>query len=195
MVLDIRSAIDGGKPESLRAGHIPGTVHSDYDKAGWRVTCNNVPFMVPTTPEIEKLIGDLGIDENSHVVVVPAGVNLLDFGSAARIYWTLKVAGVANVSILDGGVAAWKAAGYRSTTGAHAPSPAIFTASIDKSILARARRRREDRAERRRDAGRRAPGLVLPRQGEGAGGAGLRPHSRRARCRQRRVLRPARPTA
>ena len=138
VVLDIRSAIDGSKPESFAQGHIPGAVHSDYDKAGWRVTRNNVPFMVPTTAELEKLIGDLGIDENSHVVLVPAGVNVLDFGAAARTYWTLKYAGVAKVSILDGGLAAWKAAGFKLDTGAHAPSPAIFTAAIDKSILAEA---------------------------------------------------------
>ena len=136
LVLDIRSAIDGSKPEAFAQAHIPGAVHSDYDKAGWRITRNNVPFMVPTTPELEKLIGDLGIDETSHVVVVPAGVNVLDFGSAARTYWTLKYAGVGNVSILDGGLAAWKAAGYALDTGAHAPSPAIFTAAIDNSILA-----------------------------------------------------------
>jgi thiosulfate/3-mercaptopyruvate sulfurtransferase len=136
VVLDIRSAIDGSKPETFAQGHIPGAVHSDYDKAGWRVTRNNVPFMVPTTPELEKLIGDLGIDENSHVVVVPAGVSVLDFGSAARTYWTLKYAGVGNVSILDGGLAAWKSAHYALATGAQTPSPAIFTAKIDNSILA-----------------------------------------------------------
>ncbi len=136
VVLDIRSAIDGSKPEAFAQGHIPNSVHSDYDKAGWRVTRNNVPFMVPTTPELEKLIGDLGIDETSHVVVVPAGVNVLDFGSAARTYWTLKYAGVGNVSILDGGLAAWKAAGYALDKGPHAPSPTIFTASIENSILA-----------------------------------------------------------
>lgn len=136
LVLDIRSAIDGSTPETFAQGHIPGAVHSDYDKAGWRVTRNNVPFMVPTTPELEKLIGDLGIDENSHVVVVPAGVNVLDFGSAARTYWTLKYAGVHDVSILDGGLAAWKGAGFALEKGPHAPSPAIFTASIDNSILA-----------------------------------------------------------
>ncbi|MGH6728083.1 MAG: sulfurtransferase [Pseudolabrys sp.] len=138
VVLDIRSAIDGSKPETFALGHIPGAVHSDYDKAGWRVTRNNVPFMVPTTPELEKLIGDLGIDENSHVVVVPAGVNVLDFGSAARTYWTLKYSGVVNVSILDGGLAAWKEAGLPLATGPQAPSPAIFTATLDNSILARA---------------------------------------------------------
>jgi len=138
LVLDIRSALDGSTPEAFAQGHIPGAVHSDYDKAGWRVTRNNVPFMVPTTAELEKLIGDLGIDENSHVVVVPAGVNVLDFGAAARTYWTLKYSGVGNVSILDGGLAAWKAAGYALETGARAPSPAIFTAAIDSSILAQA---------------------------------------------------------
>lgn len=138
VVLDIRSAIDGSTPESFAQGHIPGAAHSDYDKAGWRVERSGVPFMVPTKPELEKLIGDLGIDETSHVVVVPAGVNVLDFGSAARTYWTLKYSGVANVSILDGGLAAWKTAGYALETGAHAPSPTIFTARIDNSIRARA---------------------------------------------------------
>ena len=84
-------------------------MHSDYDKAGWRVTRSGVPFMLPTLAELEKLIGELGIDEDTHVVVVPAGVHYTDFGSAARTYWTLKVAGVAKVSILDGGYAAWAA--------------------------------------------------------------------------------------
>ncbi len=138
VVLDIRSAIDGGGTEAYAAAHIPKSIHSDYDKAGWRVTRNNVPFMVPTVPELEKLIGDLGIDEDSHVVVVPAGVNVLDFGSATRTYWTLKYAGVKNVSILDGGVAAWRQSGLPVEKGMKAPSPKIFTAAVDNSILARA---------------------------------------------------------
>ena len=49
--------------------------------------------------------------KTAHVVVVPAGVNVLDFGSAARTYWTLKYVGVKAISILDGGVAAWRQAG------------------------------------------------------------------------------------
>src|SRR5882757_11186877 len=89
VVLDIRSAIDGSTAETFAQGHIPNAVHSDYDKGGWRVERNGVPFMVPTTAELEKLIGELGIDEDSHVVVVPAGVGTSDFGAAARPYWTL----------------------------------------------------------------------------------------------------------
>jgi len=91
---------------------------------------------VPTVPELEKLIGDLGIDETTHVVVVPAGVNVLDFGSAARTYWTLKHVGVKDVSILDGGLAAWRQAGLPVESGVKAPSPKIFTATVDNSILA-----------------------------------------------------------
>jgi len=58
-------------------------LHSDYDKAAGASSANGVPFMVPTTGKLEKLIGELGIDENSHVVIVPAGVHVSDFGAAA----------------------------------------------------------------------------------------------------------------
>lgn len=136
VVLDIRSAIDGGGAKAYAEGHVPGSVHSDYDKAGWRVTRNNVPFMLPTVAELEKLIGDVGIDEDKHVVVVPAGVSYTDFGSAARTYWTLKVVGLKNVSILDGGVAAWRAAGLPLESGETKPSATIFAATVDKSLIA-----------------------------------------------------------
>ena len=136
VVLDVRSAIDGGGAEAYAKAHIPGAVHSDYDKAGWRVTRNGVPFMLPTAAELEKLIGETGIDEDSHVVVVPAGVSVTDFGAAARVYWTLKVAGHPAVSILDGGFAAWQAASYPVESGRAVPSPKIFSAKLDPSLLA-----------------------------------------------------------
>jgi len=134
-VLDIRSAIDGGGAEAYAKGHIPGAVHSDYDKAGWRVTRDGVAFMLPTLAQLEKLIGELGIDEDKHVIVVPAGVHQTDFGSAARVYWTLKVAGLKRVSILDGGYAAWKAAGNAVETKVNPPQPTIFTAELNKSMV------------------------------------------------------------
>jgi thiosulfate/3-mercaptopyruvate sulfurtransferase len=136
VVLDVRSAIDGGGTKAYLAAHIPGSVHSDYDQGGWRVTVHNVPFMLPTLLEIQNLIGDLGIDEHSHVVVAPAGVSYTDFGSAARVYWTLKVAGVPDVSILDGGVAAWKQAGLPTESGNHPPTQKTLFVDGDKTPLA-----------------------------------------------------------
>jgi thiosulfate/3-mercaptopyruvate sulfurtransferase len=137
VVLDIRSALDGGGSDAYARGHIPGAGHSDSDKGGWRVTRNGVPCMLPDAARLEALVGDLGIDEDSHVVVVPAGVHVLDFGSAARVYWTLKAAGHQRVSILDGGFAAWKAdVANPIETGVNRPAPKIFTVKLDNSLIA-----------------------------------------------------------
>ena len=189
VVLDIRSALDGGGAEAYARGHIPGAVHSDYDKGGWRVTRNGVPFMLPDAARLEALVGDLGIDEDSHVVVVPAGVHVLDFGSAARVYWTLKAAGHRRVSILDGGFAAWKADPANPIeTGVNRPSPKIFTVALDNSLIARGRGGRAREQIGRGDPARCAPGAILRRQGKGPGREGLRPHPRCAQPRQRGVL-------
>ena len=117
VAIDVRS----GAPV-YDAGHIPGAVHSDYDKAGWRVSRNGV-LQPPNKAELEKLIGETGIDEDSHVIVVPAGVSATDFGAAARVYWTLKVAGHPAVSILDGGFNAWQAAAYPVDSRKVVPAP------------------------------------------------------------------------
>ena len=133
VVLDVRSAIDGGGAEAYAKAHIPGAVHSDYDKAGWRVTRSGVPFMVPTAAELEKLIGEIGIDEDSYVIVVPAGVSATDFGAAARVYWTLKAAGHSAVSILDGGFAAWQAAAYPVESGRTVPRLLAQLAEVENN--------------------------------------------------------------
>ncbi len=135
VVLDVRSALDGGGAPAYAKGHIPGAVHSDYDKGGWRVARGGVPFMLPSAAQLEALISDLGIDEDSHVVIVPAGVHVLDFGAAARVFWTLKVAGHEKVSILDGGYASWQSAGYAIETGVNRPVAKIFTVTFNKSRL------------------------------------------------------------
>jgi thiosulfate/3-mercaptopyruvate sulfurtransferase len=95
--------------------------------------------MLPTLAQLEKLIGELGIDEDKHVVIVPAGVHYTDFGSAARVYWTLKIAGLKRISILDGGYAAWKAKPANPVeTKPNPPSPTIVTVTLDKALLAEA---------------------------------------------------------
>ena len=43
-----RSTAAGPKPTSRDTS--PGAIHSDYDKAGWRVTRGDVPLMLPTVP-------------------------------------------------------------------------------------------------------------------------------------------------
>ena len=106
--LDVRGRIAGkSKTDYLRA-HIPGAVYTAYMKDGWRSKDESgTPGMLAPVEKLEALIGGLGIDNDSHVVVVPNGGKALDVGTGTRIYWTFKVLGHDNVSLLDGGMAAY----------------------------------------------------------------------------------------
>jgi len=110
VLIDLRNKLDEGSYETYLEGHIPGAIHSDYLKDGWRVGRDDVVGLLPSEAEFQALARKLGVSQDSHVVFIPAGVNSTDFGSAARAYWTFKVFGHEKVSILNGGYAAWKAA-------------------------------------------------------------------------------------
>lgn len=107
VVLDVRSGAGKTKSDYL-AGHIPGAVFTDYAKDGWREkNAAGVEGMLPPPDKVERLIGGLGIDNATHVVLVPDGRAAQDVGAAARLYWTFKVMGHDLVSILNGGHTAW----------------------------------------------------------------------------------------
>lgn len=107
VIIDLRNKLDKGSYETFKKGHIPGSVHSDYLKDGWRVGKDNVVGLLPSEAQFEALAQKLGVSDYSHVVLIPAGVNATDFGSAARAYWTFKTFGHDNVSVLDGGYRRW----------------------------------------------------------------------------------------
>jgi thiosulfate/3-mercaptopyruvate sulfurtransferase len=141
-VLDIRNPLDGGSKTDYLKGHIPCAVYTDYLKGGWRTKVKDVVGQLPPTPKLEKLIGDLGIDNNTHVVIYHHGKNALDLGSATRMYWTFKVLGHDDVSILNGGYLAYtkelgkdKKPVNKVERGNKRPSPKKFTASLRKDML------------------------------------------------------------
>ena len=133
VIIDLRNKIDEGSYETFLEGHIPGAIHSDYLKDGWRVDRNGVVGLLPEAEQFQSLARRLGVSDNTHVVVVPAGVSSTDFGSAARAYWTFKVFGHDDVSILDGGFAAWRDfAPAKIETGAFvAPATGNFVARFN----------------------------------------------------------------
>lgn len=106
-VLDIRNPLDGASRTDYLKGHIPCAVYTDYLNGGWRTMVKKVPGQLPPTNKISQLIGNLGIDNNTHVVIYHHGKSALDLGSATRVYWTLKVLGHDNASILNGGYLAY----------------------------------------------------------------------------------------
>jgi thiosulfate/3-mercaptopyruvate sulfurtransferase len=109
-VIDIRPR------EAFAAGHVPGAVSSPYTM-GWRAREGAAPGMLPSTEALETLIGATGLTPDKRAVIVASGATASDLAGAARVYWTLKTAGHAAVSILAGGFEAEVSQGFPLSTG------------------------------------------------------------------------------
>ena len=100
-------------PTSYEVGHIPGAqyfaLHAYEQAPMWT--------RVSDTTLEARLLAD-GIRHDTTVVLYGK-----DTTAAARAAVLLMYAGVADVRVLDGGYAAWRAAGYPSETTAHLPAP------------------------------------------------------------------------
>ena len=132
VMIDFRPATD-----YLR-GHVPGAVNSNYGKDGWREErADKVPDVLPAKLEpLAAMIGKLGIDNNTHVILIPPGTSSSDMGMGTRVYWTMKVLGHDNVSILDGGMVAWeKDKKNPMQAGAAKTEPKTFKVSLRKEML------------------------------------------------------------
>lgn len=133
LVLDIRAAVDKNGGPSFAAGHIPGAVSAPYGR--WRGPKDN-PGQPLGDAALTDLLQSVGADFERPTVVVHQGVNDTDFGAAARVYWTLKSAGISQIAILNGGVNGWVAAKHPLSTEASAPEPSTIVASLSDKWLA-----------------------------------------------------------
>ena len=126
-VLDVRWTLP--KPDGrddFRAGHVPGAVYVDLDHelAGHgEPTDGRHPL--PTVEALQESARSWGIDDGDTVVVYDAGGNL----ASARAWWLLRHAGVEDVRLLDGGLAAWTARGHEIATGDASPGRGGVTLS------------------------------------------------------------------
>jgi thiosulfate/3-mercaptopyruvate sulfurtransferase len=123
VLLDVR---DDASAESDRRPRIPGailaTLAGDFSGPASK-TGGKRPL--PAIDALQQKAEAWGINPDSLVVVYDAQ----DSTQAARAWWTLRWAGLANVRILDGGLAAWTAAG-RPVTSDAAPAPKAGSALL-----------------------------------------------------------------
>ena len=126
-VIDIRDA------KSYAAGHIAGAVNAPY--GSWRGPAHN-PGELPELPKLTALVQSLGLSPVTHAVVVSSGADATDFGATARVYWTLKVLGLKELSILNGGLKAWSEAGLTQNTEAVKIAASNFQPKLDTSQIA-----------------------------------------------------------
>lgn len=97
------------------AGHIPGAayVHLDDTLSGVK-TGKNGRHPLPDRAGFARAMAALGIGSQTQVVAYDNAGGMF----AARLWWLLRWLGHDAVAVLDGGVAAWTAAGYPLTTEA-----------------------------------------------------------------------------
>ena len=113
------------------AGHIPGAVRFDIDTIKDKNSA--LPHMLPSPEAFASAMRAMGIGDGQTIVVYD-GAGLF---SAPRVWWTFKVFGARDVSILDGGFPAWKAEGRPVEDGLAKPrKPRHFTARLDHSAIA-----------------------------------------------------------
>lgn len=126
-VIDIRDA------KAYATLHIPGAVNAPYGK--WRGPAGN-PGELPELSKLSALVQSLGLTPATHAVVVSSGADSTDFGASARVYWTLKVLGLKELSILNGGVKGWAQAQLPQDSAAVTVARSTYAPQLDASLIA-----------------------------------------------------------
>jgi thiosulfate/3-mercaptopyruvate sulfurtransferase len=112
-------------------GHLPGAVFWDMDANSDKQS--PYPHMLPAPEDFERFMGTLGIAAQDTVVVYDtAGIF-----SAPRLWWMLQAMGhTGDIFILQGGQAAWVAAGYELANAPEKPEPQNYVASFHPKHVA-----------------------------------------------------------
>ena len=117
-----------------RAGHIPGAVRFDIDAV--RDMNSSLPHMLPSPEAFAAQVGAMGIGDGMTIVVYD-GAGLF---TAPRVAWMFRIFGARDVAILEGGLPAWKEAGFPIEEGEPRPrARRTFTARFDRGAVADAR--------------------------------------------------------
>lgn len=128
-ILDVRWQLDA--PDGRAAyldGHIPGAVYvSLEDELSDHTRTGRGRHPLPSGNNLQRALRRWGVTQ-SGLVVAYDDWNRVGSG---RAWWVLSAAGLTNVRILDGGLAAWRAAGGSVESGAVEPTPGNVTVLQD----------------------------------------------------------------
>ncbi|MEO8528961.1 MAG: sulfurtransferase [Pseudolysinimonas sp.] len=115
IILDVRWRLDrrDGRPEYL-AGHLPGARFVDLDaELAEHGDLTDGRHPLPSLERLQEAARSWGINDGDAVVVYDDLANQ----SAARAWWLLSYAGIADVRLLDGALAAWTRSGREVEPG------------------------------------------------------------------------------
>ncbi|WP_305804990.1 sulfurtransferase [Stenotrophomonas sp. YIM B06876] len=115
-LVDVRFSL--GDPQAgaqaYARGHLPGAVYADLNRDLADLSKpGHGRHPLPDSAAFAARLGQWGIAVDTPVVVYDGGDGSM---AAARLWWLLKLIGHPQVAVLDGGLAAWQAAGLPLTT-------------------------------------------------------------------------------
>ncbi|WP_206474899.1 sulfurtransferase [Dietzia sp. KRD202] len=102
--------------------HIPGALFADL-LGDFADPGSPLPATAPDHERFAAAAGALGIGDGTTVVVYDQHEGFW----ATRLWWHLRFEGFDDVTVLDGGLPAWKAAGYEVTDEITVPTPRTFS--------------------------------------------------------------------
>ncbi len=124
VVIDVERAED-----QFTKGHIPNARLLSYNDIIVQRGGNNAELPAPDA--LQSVLARVGISSGSRVVLYSSYPLL-----ASRAFFTLDYAGLGRVSVLDGGVAAWKADGHSLSTSTTAVAPGHLVVHPHPEIVA-----------------------------------------------------------
>lgn len=123
-VLDVQYALTGATGEQMYAGaHLPGAPHLDLDRVLADPPGSRGRHPLPSADRLQTGLRAVGLHDDSSVVVYDQQTSL----GAARAWWVLRWAGMRDVRVLDGGLAAWLRSGGATTDAVPSVEPGTVT--------------------------------------------------------------------
>lgn len=116
--------------EEYEAEHIPGALFFDLDVIA--DPDNPRPRKIPPMARFADEVGKMGIANDKHVVAY----DTRGLYSAARVWWLFRQYGYDKVSVLDGGMVAWKKAGGPVEAGVVDRPAEAFKVADTRDLLA-----------------------------------------------------------
>jgi thiosulfate/3-mercaptopyruvate sulfurtransferase len=119
-----------GHEQYIIDGHLPGAVFADLidefsDPSG------EYPFTRPDAARFSAAAADIGIDNESTVIVYDAAVGQW----AARLWWLFRAFGYDDVAVLDGGLTTWRAEERETDVGHVSPVAAASFTAVERPEL------------------------------------------------------------
>jgi thiosulfate/3-mercaptopyruvate sulfurtransferase len=110
--------LDARTNKEYKKGHLPDAV-----RAHWTDWGNKKTFLVDDIATLAKKLGDIGIDGTKPVIIYGDPIN--GNGEEGRQLWTLRLVGLNDSYILDGGFSAWEESGGTVEKKASAVNKAV----------------------------------------------------------------------